>query len=518
MASTVRIRVRADDDTDGFRGIRRSVRSLGRSITSQVAAAGVRAGSALSSALTSSVGSVFSAAGSNPYVAAGIAALAAVAAAAIGAAIAGAITLAFGGAFVGLGVMLASQNKQVREDWGRTLGQIKSDFAEAAKPLLPVLDTARRRLGTLAEKFAPHFERAMENAAPHLEGFLDHIGDGIEKFGKIAFKPMMDAFNELLDALGPYIEGFFESLGESFKYLGETVSENKAEIAMLFGGIMQLIPLAIRLVGGLASAWGGMMRQVAKVAGWLQTAWSWVNRTWNRVVSFVQEGIGDAIAWVKDIWGWVNRTWNRVVNFAQQGAAGVIGWVSDIWGWVNRKWGRIVSFGQSGISGVIGWVSRAWGWVNRNWKRAVSFGSRGISGVIGAIRGLWDWVNRTWDRVVNFRFNVSGPVNTIKGLLGFAHGGVVGSVGTAATGGVRGNQVLVGEQGPEIVDLPGGSRVRSNPDTRRLLGQSRGGGGGATVRIEASHDDMSQLLLRVLRRTIRVEGGDVQFVLGQSGR
>jgi hypothetical protein len=51
------------------------------------------------------------------------------------------------------------------------------------------------------------------------------------------------------------------------------------------------------------------------------------------------------------------------------------------------------------------------------------------------------------------------------------------SGGNAATGGVRGNQVLVGEQGPEIVDLPMGSHVNSNADSRRIAGGGKSGGG-----------------------------------------
>ena len=36
-------------------------------------------------------------------------------------------------------------------------------------------------------------------------------------------------------------------------------------------------------------------------------------------------------------------------------------------------------------------------------------------------------------------------------------------------GGRRGGQVLVGEEGPEIVDLPFGSHVNSNPDSRAMM-------------------------------------------------
>ncbi|MFE2073728.1 phage tail protein [Streptomyces misionensis] len=53
-----------------------------------------------------------------------------------------------------------------------------------------------------------------------------------------------------------------------------------------------------------------------------------------------------------------------------------------------------------------------------------------------------------------------------KALGKKAAGGIVGA---AASGGIRSGVTLVGEQGPELAELPVGSRVRSNPDTRRLL-------------------------------------------------
>ena len=42
----------------------------------------------------------------------------------------------------------------------------------------------------------------------------------------------------------------------------------------------------------------------------------------------------------------------------------------------------------------------------------------------------------------------------------------------AATGGVRGGRTLVGENGPELVDLPFGSRVHSNNKSRAMSGNT----------------------------------------------
>lgn len=93
-----------------------------------------------------------------------------------------------------------------------------------------------------------------------------------------------------------------------------------------------------------------------------------------------------------------------------------------------------------------------------------------------------------------------------------AHGGVIGAAG----GGPRSRMTLVGEQGPELVDLAPGSRVRSNPDSRRIADGMAGGGKGghAVLEIQSSGSRVDDLLLEILRKSIRVRGGDVQLVLG----
>ncbi|MFD9256923.1 hypothetical protein [Streptomyces sp. NPDC059538] len=94
---------------------------------------------------------------------------------------------------------------------------------------------------------------------------------------------------------------------------------------------------------------------------------------------------------------------------------------------------------------------------------------------------------------------------------GYAHGGVIGAAG----GGPRSRMTLVGEQGPELVDLAPGSRVRSNPDSKRIAAGMAGGGGGPTVlEIRSSGSRVDDFILEILRKSIRVQGGDVQLVLG----
>lgn len=80
-------------------------------------------------------------------------------------------------------------------------------------------------------------------------------------------------------------------------------------------------------------------------------------------------------------------------------------------------------------------------------------------------------VRTTTNRTINQTFD-SRPKT-----FGRAVGGVVG----AQSGGIRDGLTLVGEEGPELVELPPGSMVRSNPDTEQIL--SRAGAGPSPLQV-----------------------------------
>jgi len=116
---------------------------------------------------------------------------------------------------------------------------------------------------------------------------------------------------------------------------------------------------------------------------------------------------------------------------------------------------------------------------------------------------------------------------SVRGLLADVNAGTYGHglgvykatggiVGRAATGGIRSNRVMVGEHGPEVMDLPPGTQVHSNPDSERMLGGAMGGT--VNVRLEVDGrggDDFGRFIAEMIRRYVRVSGGNVQQALGR---
>jgi hypothetical protein len=74
-----------------------------------------------------------------------------------------------------------------------------------------------------------------------------------------------------------------------------------------------------------------------------------------------------------------------------------------------------------------------------------------------------------------------GRLNKVENQLARLGGNAVGGIKGAASGGNQTGLTWVGEEGPELLDLPVGSRVRTAGDSRRAASQSGGDGGTLVV-------------------------------------
>ncbi|MFZ3473085.1 hypothetical protein ACODT3_10875 [Streptomyces sp. 4.24] len=131
-----------------------------------------------------------------------------------------------------------------------------------------------------------------------------------------------------------------------------------------------------------------------------------------------------------------------------------------------------------------------------------------LSRARAALNGLDD--RTVYIRTVYQEFRAAHPGGQAQ-----AHGGIIGAAG----GGPRSRMTLVGEQGPELVDLAPGSRVRSNPDSKRIADGMAGGGGGGPIAIQLVLEgrQIAEAIFDPLRYEIRTRGGNVQSALGQRG-
>tara|TARA_R110000822_G_scaffold39458_1_gene108399 strand:- start:1208 stop:2761 length:1554 start_codon:yes stop_codon:yes gene_type:complete len=137
--------------------------------------------------------------------------------------------------------------------------------------------------------------------------------------------------------------------------------------------------------------------------------------------------------------------------------------------------------------------------------------------LLTVLRKMEAWAGKTYQKIyksISTLIMVLGAILLIVGLftaLPFVIGGVIiagiglllKSFSPFADGGVTGSGLsIVGERGPELVNLPAGSRVHSNADSRKMV-SSGGGGNNITVnvqgRIGASDSELRQIAEKVGR-------------------
>lgn len=237
---------------------------------------------------------------------------------------------------------------------------------------------------------------------------------------------------------------------------------------------------------------------------------------WNDIKNGVTAAIDVIISVIKSLISWIGRIVGKTIKLAQTGASTVINAASSIISWVGRIVGKTIKLAENGASAVTGAVGDIISAVGRMAGKTISVAVKGASAAVQAVENLISAVAHLVSKTIKIGVNIvaSGASSILKSL-GLAHGGAVGH---AAEGGGRSSLTMVGEHGPELVSLPSGSRVFSNPDSMRMMS---GGGGGGNVFLQfdmapGAASDFENFMLMLIRNWVRVKGGgNVQRAFGR---
>lgn len=542
LGANVRVTLNDDGTRAGIRRVRQAIRRLPntvtirtnvrppdrnqtrnqiiRSMTAPVRAAGRVLGGTLSDGLGQGIANGFRSAG--PVIQAALALVILGALSIVGAALAGALVLAIGGAFTAAGALIAFQADGVKEKWKASLEELKPLFADAATGMLPVIENARQQFLKIGKDFAPHFKQALDAAAPHVETFMNRVIEGFRKLGSRSAESLEQAFNVFLDAFGPDLEAMLAGLGDALAALGNTVTKYSGEISMALTSILGLITTLIDIVNFLAVVWSEGLRAMSKTWGYLvQGVAIGIDAILGGFESLIT-GAANAFSWIPGIGDKLKKAKNDFSSWRDgvkgdlmSTAEGAKNWGAEM-DRANRE--RML---KVNIESWKNQLSRARADLKKTSDQKAEAKLRAnisdLTKKISSARAQLNSLNgKTAVTYVLTRHTASyGNVKT-NTPGAFAHGGVRG-VGAAATGGVRSNMTLVGEQGPELINLAPGSHVKSNPDTRRTLA-GMGGGGGAggpiAVQIMLEGRQVAEAIIDPLRGIVKAKGGNVQNVIG----
>jgi hypothetical protein len=297
-----------------------------------------------------------------------------------------------------------------------------------------------------------------------------------------------------------------------------------AAIALASGGLTLIIPAIALVVGGLVHLW--------------QTS-----QTFRNVVTDVFSVVGRAVLTFAELWldelHIVTNIWLTAVGIIVHGAAAALGWVPG----VGPALKKAVSFFDDFKSGVNNVFNAAHTKIEQ-WKADLANAPKKVR-LEGDITDLTAKLNNakhqladknlTATRRAAIQANIAqleaaiararAQLAAINGTTAYTYvrtitsGGQVRNVGghTLATGGIaaagggpRSDMTLVGENGPELLKLPGGSTVYSNADTQRMLSGWGGGPLQVVVTIDAAAFRAAGLpdsLIRDIKATVKHLGG-----------
>jgi hypothetical protein len=363
-------------------------------------------------------------------------------------------------------------DRRIREAGKETSQTLTKAFGDAGKRIMEVLSDA-------AMPLQGPFRKALERVV----GIVEELAPTFREMF-IAAEPiiplLVDIFEAFAKEILPVIAENMPAIVEMFKVLADRAPELADAVADLLDSMSK--PETIEAFGYLLTGLIATIRVGTAALGFLTRAFNTGTREIKHAIGIVRGAIGT----LKDAIGSIPVKWITHYLFSPGAAARAIARITNLTHLIPKRWQtlyRWLSGGAVGaIKSIIGWISR----IPRN-------------------------VTTTFTSITR---NITESIIRMANPFARASGGIVGAQGMAA-GGLSGSRtVLVGERGPELAELPFGSRVVPAGQTRAALEGAGGGGGPLVIHLSVGGRKLAEVLVDPLRKEIRSLGGDVQAVLG----
>lgn len=343
--------------------------------------------------------------------------------------------------------------------------------------------------GSQAENFATKTD-AMTKASGAAEGAFQQqnksvaaMANKIKNYGAVmltsvgekALPVITDALSKVMDAMPAFESSMgqvFDAVGPIMTTLGEIFSGSVSGMGLSFESVTPVIVDAINSIGSVITA-------IAPVA------------------SAIIQGLGSYIA---EIFPGIASIIS-VVGEKIGAAFTMLGSHSQLFQGIIETMGPIVSGVLSAMGTVIG---GAFDLIIAAVDLCLSAFEKAFPAIEAVVKTTWSVI----EPIVNgIGKGISAVAGAVKNVSGFISGGGKSQVGTNATGTEywKGGYTTVGEHGPELINLPAGSKVHSNSDTQKMIGGKSVNIniGSMVIREEADIDKVTTELVKKMKQVDR---------------
>lgn len=327
---------------------------------------------------------------------------------------------------------------------GTTMMDTISKVADQVMPVLdgvisgatPVIESALEKMGGLASVLIPVLSdvfSGLKQGAGTVRPLLEQLVTG--------FAPMIPQIVSFGTAMAPVIQGIADAWLPALSTIISTVQEVMPVVLPVIQTVVtevgSIFAQAAPVISGLVSTIGTVVMALAPV---FQTVFSDISSKVGRVISFVSERMG----FIQEVIGTVAP----VLGDAISGAWSVISPILDL---AVSAFELVFSVVERVFPGIQSILEKVW--------KVVGPIVEGIGSAVGEVAG-----------------KVSGWIDGAAAAISGRGGKKAGSVGANAKGdnNWKGGVTWVGEEGPELVDLPKGSRILPHKESISLAGQGAG--------------------------------------------
>lgn len=296
----------------------------------------------------------------------------------------------------------------------------------------------------------------------------------LTSIGEKALPVITDALSKVMDAM-PAFEAsmgqIFDAVGPIMTTLGEIFSSSTEGMGLSFESVT---PVIVEAINGI----GSVITTVAPVAiSILQGFGSYVGPIFEGVASVVAI-VGEKIGAAFTMLGTHSQAFQNIVAV------------------VGPAVGTVIST----MGGIIG---PALDLVIAAVDLCLSAFEKAFPAIEAVVKAVWSVIEPIINGIGKGISVVAGAVKNVAGFIG----GSKGSVGANATGTSywRGGYTTVGEHGPELINLPAGSKVHSNSDTQKIIGGKAVNIniGSMVIREEADIDKVTTELVKKMKQVDR---------------
>ena len=266
----------------------------------------------------------------------------------------------------------------------------------------------------------------IDTAQPTVQKFTQSFGKGLAKgisVARSAFGQIAPAITTVVSTALPLANGLVNGISQSFGQIAPVISTAMSGIGPVIMALVPVITQAATVIGAVASGIGTSISAVAPV------------------ITTIMAGIGEKIGGVVSFLAERSEFINSVIATVGPAIAEVL---SAAWGIISPIMDILISTFEL----VFSVVQKVW------------------PGIQSVIQGVWSVLEPIFSTIGKGADLIAGAWSKVKSLVtgdggkeGRGSGGT--SPGTNASGdnNWRGGPTWVGEKGPELIDLPRGTRI-----------------------------------------------------------